>query len=153
MSSPQTHSPLALQSMLAGFADLVGVPHTGDSPDTLEMAFENYAIRAGSHPANPSKLLVLVEVAQLDLENPAASAGLLLDLHHFNADQRFAARWLATIEEDHTLILNGEFDLEWMDAQSFHAILCEAIEHAESLDPARRATISSNAQSEPENNP
>jgi hypothetical protein len=153
MSSPQTHSPLALESMLAGIADLVGVPQTGDSPDTLEMAFENYAIRAGAHPADPSTLMVLVEVVQLDLQDRASTAGLLLDLHHFNADQRFAARWLATIEEDHTLILNGEFDLEGMDAQSFHAILCEAITHAELLDRVLRSTISNNTQFQPENNP
>lgn len=153
MSSPQTHSSLALESILAGFADLVGVPITGDSPDTLEMAFENYAIRAGSHPADPSKLLVLVEVARLDLQDPASSAALLLDLHHFNADQRPAARWLATIEEDHTLILNGEFDLEGMDARSFHALLCEAVANAEAIDPARRVNISSNTEPEPQNIP
>jgi hypothetical protein len=153
MSSPQPHSPLALESMLAGFADLVGVPQAGDSPDTLEMAFENYAIRAGAHPADPSKLMVLVEVAQLDLQDPAASAGLLLDLHHFNAEQRPSSRWLATIEDDNSLNLDGEFDLEGMNAQIFHAILCEAITHAELLDCVLRSTISNNTQFQPENNP
>ena len=148
MSSEQLHSPIALESILAGFADLVGVPITGDSPDTLEMAFENYAIRAGAHPGDPLKLMVLVEVAQLDLQNPASSAAWLLDLHHFNADQRPAAPWLATIEEDHTLILNGKFDLEGMDARSFHALLCEAVANAEAIDPAR---FSSNT--EPQNIP
>jgi hypothetical protein len=150
MTSTLTHSPLALESILTGFADLVGVPHVGDSPDTLEMAFENYAIRAGVNPADSSKLLVLLEVARLDLQDPASSAGLLLDLHHFNADQWPAVRWLATIEDDNSLHLCGEFDLEGLDARAFHAILCEAIDKAEAIDPARQTHLSNNTESKQE---
>jgi hypothetical protein len=149
MSSEQIDSPIALESIFAGFADLVGVPITGDSPDTLEMAFENYAIRAGVNPADSSKLRVLVEVARLDLLDPASSAALLLDLHHFNADQRPSARWLATIEEDNSLNLCGDFEIEGMDAQALHAILCEAIDKAEAIDPARQTHLSNNTEPNP----
>lgn len=149
MSPQPMHSPVALESILAAFADLVGVPIEGDSPNTLEMAFENFAIRVGAHPLNPSLLMVLVEIARLDLHDPGASAGFLLHLHHFNASQRPTDRWLATVEEDASVCLCGEFTLAALDATALHALLCEAIDLAESLEKARLAPVSE--KTKPEN--
>ena len=142
MSPQPIHSPVALESILAAFADLVGVPIEGDSPNTLEMAFENFAIRVGAHPLNHSLLVVLVEIARLDLHDPGASAGFLLHLHHFNASPRPTDRWLATVEEDASVCLCGEFTLAGLDATALHALLCEAIDLAESLEQARLAPVS-----------
>ena len=106
------------------------------------MAFDNFAIRVGAHPLNPSILIVLVEIARLDLCDSSASADFLLHLHHFNAAQRPVGRWLASLEEDNTLTLCGEFELARIDASCLHALLCEAMDHAESLEQARLAALS-----------
>jgi len=129
-------APASTRALLGGLAELYGAKDVeSETLEGFELARGGVAARLGPDPLDETRLLILVEIALLDLRDPAASANYLLELHHWNAACRPPGRWIATIEEDDTVCLRGSFSVANLDSQSLHALVLEAFDKAGRLHP------------------
>jgi hypothetical protein len=127
-------APATTRALLGGLADLFGAKNfESDTLEGFELARGGIAAHLGRDPLDEKQLLILMEIALLDLRDPAVSANYLLELHHWNAACRPPGRWTATIEEDDTVCLRGSFPVADLDSQRLHALVFEGFEKAERL--------------------
>ncbi len=129
-------APASTRALLGGLAELFGAKNfESETLEGFELARGGVAARLGPDPLDETRLLILLEIAFLDLRDPAASANYLLELHHWNAACRPPGRWIATIEEDDTVCLRGSFPVADLDSQSLHALVLEGFDKAVRLHP------------------
>jgi hypothetical protein len=129
-------APASTRALLGGLAELFCAKNfESETLEGFEMARGGVAARLGSDPLDDTRLLILLEIAFLDLRDPAASANYLLELHHWNAACRPPGQWIATIEEDDTVCLRGSFPVADLDSQSLHALVLEGFDKAVRLHP------------------
>ena len=129
-------APASTRALLGGLAELFGAKDVeSETLEGFELARGGVAARLGPDPLDETRLLILLEIAFLDLRDPAASANYLLELHHWNAACRPPGQWIATIEEDDTVCLRGSFPVADLDSQSLHALVLEGFDKAVRLHP------------------
>lgn len=129
-------APASTRALLGGLAELFGAKDVeSETLEGFELARGGVAARLGPDPLDDTRLLILLEIAFLDLRDPAASANYLLELHHWNAACRPPGQWIATIEEDDTVCLRGSFPVADLDSQSLHALVLEGFDKAVRLHP------------------
>jgi hypothetical protein len=129
-------APASTRALLGGLAELFGAKDVeSETLEGFELARGGVAAHLGPDPLDETRLLILMEIALLDLRDPGASANYLLQLHHWNAACRPPGRWIATIEEDDTVCLRGSFPVASLDPQSLHALVLEGFDKAVRLHP------------------
>ncbi len=129
-------APASTRALLGGLAELFGAKDVeSETLEGFELARGGVAARLGPDPLDETRLLILMEIALLDLRDPAALANYLLELHHWNAACRPPGQWIATIEEDDTVCLCGSFPVADLDSQSLHALVLEGFDKAGRLHP------------------